>query len=292
MILEKISNYIRFISIAINMTMSNYLYDNYQLFNIKKISYDSSNIYHLNNKSNKIIIFISGSYVCGFHSYIKKTLKDLYDCYLSIISEYDIYVFENTTKANFMLYSDIVKFVNEINSNSKIDELIFFGYSYGATTCSNALANLKNLNCKKKLITYDAPHSPYKIFKHIKESNILADYYFNKLISDQYPEYINPAKTIDDLVDIISKDYNITNIKCLKLNTMNYDLDENDILINIYSKYDIITSHENNIRNSFKKYESKIKFKYYNIEKDNTSHCTDHVYNTSYLDNIINAIQL
>lgn len=132
-----------------------------------------STIYRMGNlQSNKVILFLSGSFQQSFDIYLQKMISDLLVVDY-IKNTYQLIVFEKPDKQSFVCAPDLRNYINSLNDQIKINELILFGFSSGGVIASHALSLLKDLKCKKKIITYDTPYQVLNNVLSYKKTNWL-----------------------------------------------------------------------------------------------------------------------
>lgn len=194
----------------------------------------------------------------------------MYDIYTSFPYLFNKYKFHIIISDQLHI-STIDTVVKYIKKQKDIDELILLGYSAGGVYMSNIMSLCKNINCKQKLITYDASHCQHKMMKNI----IVKDYdqFERELCKFYIDQLYGGPYNWNNVVNSMCKYYNITHKEFIKRSSFNYDLNENLIYYNIYEKLDpFIKDHH---LHSINKYKHLINFKIKNFEKNNFDHCTD-----------------
>jgi len=263
---------------------------NYNIFKHKNIYTGKetiSQVYHSNNNSTKHIYILSGGVYCYFDKYMEKMLHDLYKYKTSIANNYKIFVITNDDTVKLFLEETIAKIIkHEINHNYKpVEEIILLGFSAGGFILSQSLARLKDIKCKKKLITYDSPHHLLKTFTHNinLNMNLLTKYYTKKFNHDC-------DGTIEDLLKILLKSTNLSKEQLFKSVMFNYDMGDNVSYYCIYNKYDPIVEYDYVNYCIIKNYDKLKKYNPKLYPKNYINHCTDMYFSITYLDQICNIL--
>ena len=261
----------------------------------------SSTIYRTYRKNvKKIILFCSGAYSLEYHFYISKLMYDLDIEYKNLMSNYELICYEKTDKTSFDIYDDIHNYILYLDKElDKIEELVIIGFSAGGVVASHIMQRCKNMNFKKKIITYD---TPWQVYENV-------DYFSNYLIYrfdivffwKVYNVYSNHYNYKEIKHNLLNKRWNSDSNEITKLirgvhncsfedfysmTGFNFDQTKDTEVYNIYSKYDPFI-----IRETHDKFvtlnNDKIIFFNKNIEKYTIGHCSDMAFSTSYLADII-----
>jgi hypothetical protein len=238
-----------------------------------------------NLHSNKVILFLSGSFQFTFDIYIQKMITDLLVVDY-IKNTYQLIVFEKTDKQSFICAPDLQNYIHCLNGQIKVDELTLFGFSSGGVIASHALSLLKDLKCKKKIITYDTPYQVMENVLSYKNTNWLyrPDIYFHYIIMKTYLKHYNYNEIKQflkhdnwtdgaaEFLQIIFKIHNLTDDEFTILSGFNFDQDANTKIIEIYCENDPIVNRE--ISDTYiKKYSNDFKIK--SDCKKCIGHCSD-----------------
>ena len=214
-------------------------------------------------------------------------LHDLYKYKSQIINNYKIFVITSDKTVKTFLEETVAQIIkHEINHNYKpVEEIILLGFSAGGFILSQSLARLKDIKCKKKLITYDSPHHVVKTFTHHINLNMnLITNYFAK-------EYFHDCDgTIEDVHKRLLKSTNLSFKQILETFMFNYDMGDNVSYHCIYNKYDPIVEYDYVNYRIIKNYDKLKKYNPKLYPKNCIDHCSDMLFNITYLDPICNAI--
>jgi hypothetical protein len=217
-----------------------------------------ANIYRMGNlQSNKVIIFLSGSFQFSFDIYMQKILKDLL-VVDDIRNNYQLIIFEKENKQSFICAPDVQSYIRTLNNGKKMDELTLFGFSSGGSIASHVLAGLKDLKCKKKIITFDTPYHVMENVLSYKNTNWLfrPDIYFYYVIMKMYVKHYNYNEIkqflkhdnwtdgAKEFLEMIFKIHNLTEDEFYQLSGFNFDQDANTKIISIYCEKDPIVNRE------------------------------------------------
>ena len=217
-----------------------------------------ANIYRMGNfQSNKVIIFLSGSFHFSFDIYLQKLLKDLL-VVEEIRNNYQLILFEKKDKQSFICAPDVQSYIRTLNNEKKLDELTLFGFSSGGVIASHILCGLKDLKCKKKIITYDTPYQVMENVLSYKKTNWLfrPDIYFYYVIIQIYAKHFNYDEIkqflkhenwtdgATEFLEMIFKIHILTEDQFYQLSGFNFDQDANTKIISIYCKNDPIVNRE------------------------------------------------
>jgi hypothetical protein len=260
----------------------------------------TANIYSMDNNSDKILFFICGGTISRYSEYINKTIIDLFKYHSNIISNYNIYIFEKLDKSSYEIHNDINQYIEHINAQKPISELVLFGFSSGGITANHIMVNFNDYTFKKKIITYDSSMTLFKSTRYLQNTIMRVDKCIANNIKTTYQNHWNWNTLKDKINTDWDEGYNAIQNNLMSIHnhtyetyakrcSIDYNLSSDVLMINIFSKYDplILNTY---IYHSLEKYKSKIKFNFINIEKNNISHCSDMLFSTKYLDNIIIAL--
>ena len=281
-----------------------YLYIFYSHLRLPKYNYKNiSNIYTI-NQSKKVIIFLSGSFYLNNSIYINKTIHDLNNEYANIMNNYKIIIFEKVDKASIIVYEDLVNYIIDLHNEINIEELILIGFSFGGIVASHTMNKLNNYKFTKKVIIYDTPWNMINNMKKIQTNKFyrfdyISFHYIYSTYCNHYNyneiEHIlksyNRFSNGDAAIELIKKVHKMTDDEVNYYTSININLNSDVSVVNIYCTSDPIVDYQLNFDyiNSNKK---NFKFRLINIEKDRIGHCTDMCYDTKYLSDLINAIQI
>ena len=242
-----------------------------------------STIYKMGNlQSKKIILFLSGSFQQTFDIYLQKLITDLLVVdYIKNI--YQLIVFEKTDKQSFICAPDVQKYIRTLE---KMDELTLFGFSSGGVIASHTLSLLKDLKCKKKIITYDTPYQVMENVLSYEKTNWLyrPDIYFYYVIKktyinhynyDEIKQFIRHDNWTDgaaEFLEMIFKIHNLTDDEFYNLSGFNFDQEKDTKIIEIYCENDPIVNRE--ISDTYIKKNSN-GFKIVSDCKKSIGHCSD-----------------
>ena len=263
----------------------------------------SATVYRTNRNVKKLVFFLSGAYSLEYHSYINKAMVDLDVEYTSLMSNYELICYEKTDKTSFDIYDDIHNYILHLNSKlGNIEELILIGFSAGGVVASHVMQRCKDLNCKKKIITYDTPwqvHENVDFFKNnlIYRFDIIFfwkvyNVYFNHFNYDEIKHNLLNKKWnsgSDEITQLIKGVHNCSFESFYNMTGFNFDQTSDTEVYNIYSKYDPFIIREISDR-FITSNQDKIKFGVNNIEKNTIGHCSDMAFSTDYLTDIVKII--
>ena len=290
-----------------------YLYINYffdkKSPNIIKTTYhyslkdnieQTATIYRTNRNVKKLIFICSGAYTLEYHFYISKLMYDLDIEYESIMANYDLICYEKSDKTSFDIYDDIYHYISHLDKKlDKIEELIFIGFSAGGVVASHIMQRCKDMNCKKKIITYDTPWQVHENVDFFKNKLLYRfDIVFFWKVFEVYSKHYNYSEIKQHLVNkpwncgspeitqLITSCHNCSFDEFYDMTGFNFDQTKDTEVYNIYSKYDPFINRD--AHNKFVTLNtSKITFLNKNIEKNNIGHCSDMAFSTDYLTDII-----
>jgi predicted esterase len=239
-----------------------------------------------NLQSNKVILFLSGGFQQTFAIYLQKMLTDLLAIdYIRIT--YQLIVFEKPDKQSFVCAPDLRNYINSLNDQIKINELILFGFSSGGVIASHSLSLLKDIKCKKKIITYDTPYQVLNNVLSYEKTNLVfrPDIFFYYVIKKTYINHYN----YDEIKQFIKHDYwtdgaaeflqmifkihNLTEDEFYKLSGFNFDQDNDTKVIEIYCENDPIVNRE--ISNTYIKNNKSLETNIISDCKKSIGHCSD-----------------
>ena len=274
---------------------------NYTLDNTKKEQY--ATIYRTHRNVKKVIIFFSGAYLLEYHYYIKKLMYDLDNEHKNRMSNYELICYEKKDKTSFDIYDDVYNYILNLDKEvGNIEELILFGFSAGGVVASHAMEKCRNMKCKKKIITYDTPWQVYDNIKSFNKNIIyrfdilffwkVYNVYSNHYNYDDIKHFLTNKKWnygSDELTKLIKNVHNCSNEEFYRMTGFNFNQTEDTKVYNIYSHKDIFAIRK--ISDDFvEKNKDKIKFFNKNIVKNTIGHCSDMVFSTDYLTDIIISI--
>lgn len=303
---------IYFIIFLIQYIYLNYI-ANYNNKNIIKTEYKyklnnsitehSATLYKTNKNVKKIILFLSGSYALEFHQYIAKIMYDLDKEYNDIIKNYELICYEKSNKTSFDIYDDIYNYISYLDEKlDKIEELVIIGFSAGGVVGSHILQRCKNMNFKKKLITYNTPFQVYENVKAFKQNLFMRfdmimfwtviGIYLNHYNYNDIKHHLTNKKWnsgIDEMAKTICDVHNCSFDDFYKMTSFNFDQTKDTKVYSIYSINDFIVNYKksNHFINSNK---DKINFFYKVIKKTTIGHCSDLTFSTDYLKDIITIL--
>jgi hypothetical protein len=252
-----------------------------------------------NLQSNKVIIFLSGSFHFSFDIYLQKLLKDLL-VVDDIRNNYQLIIFEKKDKQSFICAPDLQKYIQTFE---KLDELTLFGFSSGGAIASHILAGLKDLKCKKKIITFDTPYHVMENVLSYKKTNWLfrPDIYFYYVIMQMYIKHYNYDEIkqflkhdnwtdgAEEFLAMIFKIHNLTEDEFYQLSGFNFNQDANTKIISIYCENDPIVNRE--ISDAYiKKYSNGHQI-VNDYKKGIIGHCSDLWFPTFDIGSIVKHIQ-
>ena len=187
---------------------------------------------------------------------------------------------------------NIIKdFIRELNKDG-IDKLILLGYSAGATTLSHVSSNIKDLHIKTNILAYNSSYSNAKTLRYLNKNIKFIDRDVSKNIIKIFNNNLeNTTCDYYTAMTYLMNNYNLTLKELFKICSFNFDQNPETNVINIINKYDIITDPKY-VKYSIEKYKSKINFPIYNIVRNKIDHCTDMLFNTKYLKDLLYAINL
>ena len=251
-----------------------------------------TDVYNLNNNTDKHIFILSGGMYSTLHGYLNKTLFDLNNKYPDITKNYNIHCFVNKNIPKCFMDNTIVQYIKNVlflnSDNTK--EIILIGFSAGGVVMSHVLSNIKDIVCIKKLITYDTPHDIYNIHKYHLTPNLkIVEYYLSVIEIIENPTYNH---TFDDVVIKLKEMTNntMTETDIIKIGKFNYDFGDNVSYCNIFENYDPIVESKY-VRHYINKNNESLKNYYVeNICKNNLDHCTDMLHNDNYIHDIARMI--
>ena len=291
MFLYIVFQYIYGLISSYNYILLNETYLHYGKKKEKKIKCYSN----LNDKSKKNIYIFSGGFYLYYALYIQKTVNDFIE--LGMADEYNIFIVEILDHSSLSIYDDVVNCLIE-NLKDDIEELIFLGFSGGGVVASHIASgfkNIKNNNCKIKIITYDSTFDVVNNVRNFKNFYIyrldvlmyylVKDTYFNHynyneikdLLVDEY-KYING---VDQFVNIVKKVQKFNDKQLLYHSSFNFDQKKGTKVITINSNNDPIIFEDISLDCKKKNYNPNLNYRY--IYKDTISHCTDMALSTDYI---------
>ena len=143
----------------------NYISQHFSTVNIDKntiiTNHNSVTVYHFGNRfSNKKVLLLSGGFCLCYAPYIKKLLNDIMKYNPELYTKYHFIVLEKLNGNSLSSMNDYVNALLPILTRST-QEISILGFSSGFVVGSHILSQLYFINCKKKLISYDSPHSVY-----------------------------------------------------------------------------------------------------------------------------------
>jgi hypothetical protein len=269
----------------------------------KTIKEQHATIYRTHRNVKKVIIFFSGAYLLEYHYYVKKIMYDLDNEYKNRMSNYELICYEKPDKTSFDIYEDVHYYILNLNKElGNIEELILFGFSAGGVVASHVMEKCKNINCKKKIITYD---TPWQVYDNIKSFNQNMIYRFDILffwkVYNVYSKHYNYNDIkhflkdtkwnngSNELTKLIKNIHKCNDEEFYRMTGFNLNQTEDTKVYNIYSHKDIFAIRK--ISDDFvEKNKDKIKFFNKNIVKNTIGHCSDMVFSTDYLTDIIISI--
>jgi hypothetical protein len=246
-----------------------------------------STIYRMGNlQSNKVILFLSGSFQQTFDIYIQKLITDLLVVDY-IKNTYQLIVFEKTDKQSFICAPDLRKYIHNFNDQREIEELTLFGFSSGGVIASHTLSLLKGLKCKKKIITYDTPYQVLNNVLSYEKTNWLyrPDIYFHYVIiktyanhynNDEIKQFIKHENWTDgaaEFLQMIFKIHDLTDDEFYNLSGFNFDQDKDTKIIEIYCENDPIVNRE--LSDTYIKNNKTIGTNIISDCKKSIGHCSD-----------------
>lgn len=209
-----------------------------------------------NLQSNKILFILSGSYTLCFDIYVQKMVSDLLVIDY-IKNNYQIIIIEKINKSSIVMYDDISKYLLYLNEQIKIEELTMLGLSSGGVIASHALALLKPLNCKKRIITYD---TPYQVMENVIlfENNQIyrLDYYLYSVVYKTYKNHYNfdnikefvrydkLTNGASDFIKMIKQIHKFSDEEMYFRTGFNFDQDKDTKIFNMYSVNDPIVKRD------------------------------------------------
>jgi len=263
----------------------------------------SATIYRTNRNVKKVILFCSGAYLIEYHFYISKLMYDLDVEYESLMANYELICYEKTDKTSYDIYDDIYHYILHLDKElDKIEDLILFGFSSGGVVASHIMQRCKNMNCRKKIITYDTPWQIHENVDYFRRNLFYRfDIIFFWKVYDAYSKHYNYDKIkhhlenkkwnsgSNEITTIIRGVHNVSFEEFYFSTGFNFDQTEDTEVYNIYSTCDPIVIRE--VHDKFVALnKNKIKFYNKNIEKNTIGHCSDMAFSTSYLTDIVNSI--
>lgn len=249
-----------------------------ETFTHQSVTYRMGNL-----QSNKVIVFLSGSFRFTFDIYLQKLVTDLLVVDY-IRDNYQLIVFEKEDKQSFICVPDVGSYIRTLEN---IEELTLFGFSSGGTIASHILAELKELKCKKKIITYDTPYHVSENVLSYKKTNWLfrPDIYFYYIIMQSYSNHYNYDEIkqflkhdnwtdgATEFLQMIYKIHDLTDDEFYKLSGFNFNQDTETKIISIYCENDPIVNRE--ISDTYiKKYSNGRKI-IKDCKKGIIGHCSD-----------------
>ena len=265
-----------------------------------------ANIYKSNTTSKRILFIVSGSYITTFDVYIKKLIIDLRQNYANIINEYEIIVFEKLDKSSITIYEDVAQYLHNLHKTAEFDDLTIMGFSSGGVVASHIMHLMEDIQCEKKIITYDTPWQVkdnvisfqtnliYRIdlLFFIIVHNIYSNHYnYSDIrhVLDIYNSGFWSGNGAHQLVDIIQKVHHFTDEEMYAVTGFNFGQTPETKVINIFCENDPFINRDTHIKFVNKNLD-KLNFKLTNHKKDSIGHCSDMSLDNRYLDEVVNAL--
>ena len=259
-----------------------------------------ANIYKMGNSASKnVIVLLSGSFTLSFDTYIQKSAKHLLqDPYIA--HDHLLIVYEKRDKQSFIVSPDVANYITYLNEEIEISELTLIGYSCGGVIASHVMSALKELKCKKKIITYDAPYQVMDNALTFETHTFFRlDYFFYATVYNVYlnhynyndiKQHLNSGRWCGGSRDILNMCYAVHNYseeKYRALMGFNFDQDERTKIFEIYCEYDPVV--DRGISDNYIKQHSK-EDRVIKISKKIIGHCSD-MWSPHYnIDDILNCL--
>lgn len=259
-----------------------------------------ANIYKMGNTSSKkVIVLLSGGFSLSFATYVQKSAKHLLEdpC---IAHDCQLVVYEKLDKQSFIVSPDVANYIKHLNNQDEIIDLTLIGYSSGGVVASHVMNALKDLKCKKKIITYD---TPYQVMDNTRtfESNVFVrfDYIFYATVRNVYlnhynyediKHHLNSGGWFGGSRDLINMCYAVHNYaeeKYRAITGFNFDQGQDTQIFELYCEYDPVVDRE--MTDNYIKQHSK-EHRVIKINKKTIGHCSD-MWSPYYnIDDILNCL--
>jgi hypothetical protein len=266
-------------------------------------SHRQATIYRSGNKSNKAILFLSGSYNLCYDVYIQKMVADLQEYANAntdenICTDYEFMVFEKLDQSSIDIYDDVAHFLNTL----ELEELVLLGFSSGGVVASHIMSRLnsRKMKMKRKIITYDTPWQVQdNVLSFSKNLFYRIDMLFFQIVHRVYSNHYNYEKIKEHLskkihgaekmVSMIKSIHGYNDEVMYAITGWKWDVPAELKVINIFCEKDPFVNRDTHKRfvNRF-----EAKFQIIDMKKNCIGHCTDMGYNTKYLKEIIAALQI
>ena len=256
-------------------------------------------------KNKKVLFLVAGGFVLWYDTYFTSVVEHLNFFYPSIFEEYEVIIVEKKDVCSLVMYDTFANYIRSINAaKGGIEELVMIGFSSGGVISSHVMARLHDLDCKKKIITYD---TPWQIVENIRRfthnsfyridawvmygvvQGVYANHYNHQSIKHHLVKKKRWGNGANELIDIVKNVHGFTEESLLHNSGWNFDLTADTSVINIYSARDpfhnIHTTHE-----YIEKNKEKIFFKNVFLKQDRCGHCSNMAFSTEYLESIMVAL--
>jgi len=241
--------------------------------------------------------------------YIKKTIDDLYKYNTNVVHNYEIIVFDKPDKSTLTIYEDVAHYLRNLHKTIDFESLTIIGFSYGGVVASHVMNSITDIECTKKIITYDTPLNVIDNVLSFQKNwlyrldimyyNVVYNAYINNYNYNDINHYLqlDALKNRfgifggDKMVELI-KNVNKCDFEFIHYVTgFRYDLPADIHVINIYCELDPVVNRKINDQ-YYNTQKDKIQCKISNIKKPCIGHCSDMGFDSVYLVDIINAINM
>ena len=271
-----------------------------------------ANIYKTPTPSNRVVLFLSGSYQLTHDSYIKKLIHDItnpnnHDT--NMFEKYELVVFEKFDKSSIVIYTDVAKYLIDVyindkdgKRNCKLEELIIFGFSAGGVVASHIMSQLNDYKFKKKIITYDTPWQVMNNVSRFQKNylyrpDILGFYIVYYIYVFHYNfndirHHLQISNTrlfgADKMIEMIKNVHGFTDTQMFDTTAFNFNQNPETKIVNIWCKYDPCVNRETH-NEYISKHKQVCINGVTNVEKNKIGHCSDMAFDCDYLIEIMFA---
>ena len=240
----------------------------------KRMRKKKMTIYKHDQKSDKVVIFLSGGAELKFTSYIQKLIDDL------SLKNCDLLVFEKLSAFNLTYIQNIATILQTMGYS----EITIIGFSMGGVIGSHVMSGLNHLDINKTLICVDTPFHIYSTIPlAFEQKNCIwrPDIYalYKSTIELVQPEYhlydVFKITTLEQYKQYISEHFGVTNYEYLS--SMNPDI-KNTTIISFYNEEDPVVIRHFNIpivHHYLDNLDKSSSFKEVRIKHDGPGHCTE-----------------
>lgn len=267
---------------------------------------DYMTIYSNEDKKNKKVLFlVTGGFVLWYDVYLMSIVEDLKKT--NVYENYEVIIIEKLDVCSIVMYDTFAYYIKELNiEKGGIEELVMIGFSSGGVIASQIMARLHEIDCKKKIITYD---TPYQIVENIRRFTynsffridqwvmygVVQSVYLNHYNYDEIKHHVvnnKPSENgANELIEMVKNVHGFNEESLLLNSGFNFDLTPETVVINTFSARDPFHNIHTTV-DYLDINKDKVKFKNVFIKEDRCGHCTNMAFSTEYLKSILMALNI